>query len=118
MLSAERRNPNVIGRDRSSCFLEFTPNRGVRNRSLLIHFKYRTNSNQLREPALVFMLVPRMGYPESISTEDDHRNHSFVGAGEFLDGLAFTLRDGGNRVRIENQAPSSGSTFSNSSSIN
>src|ERR1700674_767623 len=118
MLPAERRNPNVIGRDRSSGFLEFTAKHGVRDRCLLIHFEYHTNSNQVRKPALVFMLVPRMGYAKSIFTEDDHRNRSFIGANEFLDGLAFTLRDGGKRVRIENQAHSSGSTFSNSWSIN
>jgi len=48
------------------------------------------------------MFVPRMGDAKSIFTENDHRNRSFISANEFLDGLAFTVRDGGKRVRIEN----------------
>jgi len=102
MLPAKRRNPNVIGRYRSSRFLEFTAERSVRDRGLLVHFAYHTNRNQAREPAFVFMFVARMGYAKSIFTENDHRNRSFISANEFLDGLAFTVRDGGKRVRIEN----------------
>src|ERR1700687_3141539 len=118
MLPAERRNPNVIGRDWSSSFLEFTAKCGVGDGGPLIDFEYPTNNNQLRKPALVFVLVPRMGDAKSILTEDDHRNRHFISASEFLDGLAFTFRNSGKRVRIENQAHSSGSIFSNSWSIN
>src|SRR5271154_4001719 len=59
-----------------------------------------------------------MGYAESIFAEDDHRNRNFIGASEFLDGLAFTFRNGRKSVRVQNQAHSSGSIFSNSLSIN
>ncbi len=104
-------------RNRSPGFFEFTAESSVGDGGVLVHVEYSTNGNHLREPAFVFIFVPRLGNAEPVFTEDDHWNRDFIGPREFLDRLAFTFRDGGKCIRVENQAHSSGSIFSNSSSI-
>jgi hypothetical protein len=100
MLPTKRRNPDLIGWDRSSSFLELTAKRGIGNCGLLIHCEYPTNRKQLRKPALVFALVPWLGYAKSIFTEDNYGNLHFISANEFFDGFALNLRDCGEGVRI------------------
>lgn len=56
MLTAERGNPNVVGRNWSSGSLEFGSNRRVGDRRLFIHIEYPVVRNRFRQ--LLFVALP------------------------------------------------------------
>ena len=63
-------------------------------------------------------LVPGLRNPEAVLAQNDNRDGNPRGGGEPLDSARFAVRDSGKSVRIEDQTHSSGSTLSNSRSIN
>src|SRR5258708_7268845 len=63
------------------------------------------------------MSVFRLGDPEPVLTQDNHRNGNMGAACKGLRRARFPLGNGGESVGVENQVHSSGSIFSNSRSI-
>jgi len=57
MLTAERGNPNVVGRNWSSGSLEFGSNSSVGVGRLFIHIEYLVVANGFRQPVLVALPV-------------------------------------------------------------
>ena len=58
MLTAKRRNPNVVGRNWSSGSLEFGSKNRVGSGRLFIHIEYSIVGNRLRQPLFVALPVP------------------------------------------------------------
>src|SRR5712692_4586831 len=61
MLPAERRNPNVVGRDRGASLFELTTKLGVPDRGLFTDLEHVADRNHLLQPTLVLTLMSRMG---------------------------------------------------------
>jgi len=57
MLTAERGDPNVVGRNWSSGSLEFGSNRSVRDGCLFVHIEYPVVANRFRQPLFVALAV-------------------------------------------------------------
>jgi len=57
MLTAERGNPNVVGRNWSSGSLEFGSNSSVRDGRLFIHIEYPAVANRFGQPLFVALPV-------------------------------------------------------------
>jgi len=118
MLAAERRNPNVVGRDRGASLFELTTKLGVPDCGFLAGLEHVADRNHVLEPAHVLRLMLRMGDSKAVFAQGDDRNENPAGAGELFGSPRFSFRNGGESPRVEDQVLSSGSILLNSRSIN
>src|SRR6267143_3498162 len=65
VLAAERSDPDIIGRNRSSSFLEFRAKRGVIDGRPLVHVKDAVIRKRIHQPLLVPLAFP--GLSDTIS---------------------------------------------------
>jgi len=118
MLTAQRRDPRVVRRDRRASLFQLAAKIGIPRRGLLIDLEHLGERKHLFQPPLVLAPVPRPHDSEAILAQDDDRNGNLSGARKRAGGAPLACSNGGKRVCIEDQARSSGSILSNSPSIN
>src|ERR1035441_2246823 len=106
MLPAQRRNPSVVARNRSARLFELSANPGIPDGRFLIYLQNTDKSNHLLQPALVLAPVPRLDDSEAILTQDNDRNGNLTSAGKLLGCSRFSLGNGRESVRVEDQARS------------
>src|SRR6266481_2959789 len=77
VLAAERSDPDIIGRNRSSSFLEFRAKRGVIDGRPLVHVKDAVIRKRIHQPLLVPLALPGLSDAISILAQYDYRNGNF-----------------------------------------
>src|SRR5947208_10547601 len=117
MLSSQRGDPNVVGRQGCAGSLQLLPNRRVVGGSLLDYGKHVPERTATRQPC--FILMPATGGrdAEAVISQHNDRNLKLVGSSDLLHNWRNAIRKCRERIRIENHCRSSGSMFSNSASI-
>src|SRR6266487_4272996 len=117
MLSSQRGDPNVVGRQGCAGSLQLLPNRRVVRGSLLDYGKHVPERTATRQPC--FILMPATGGrdAEAVISQHNDRNVKLVGSSDLLHNWRNAIRKCRERIRIENHCRSSGSMFSNSASI-
>jgi hypothetical protein len=78
MLAGERGDPNVVARDRSSGFLEFTAKRSVAGGGLLIHKEYPVTPDRFRQPSFIPLPVARLPDSIDVLTQRNDRHGDLI----------------------------------------
>src|SRR5712692_4737780 len=117
MLPAERGDPHVIGRNRLTSALQLQPDSRVVPRGLNPNIEHRASVQHTLQRPFVGLAVARLRDTESKLPGYDDRDRQLASPRYDLNRIRRAVKISGKSVRIENQAQSSGSIWSNSSSM-
>src|SRR5439155_20732442 len=117
VLSRQCGDPNVVGGQWPSGFLQLLPDRCIVRGSLLQYGKHIPECTATRQPCFIFAPATGGRDAEPVLSQHDHRNVKFVCSGYLLNNWGHATGKRRQRVGIENHCRSSGSIFSNSASM-